>query len=63
MWSIATDRKLARSRLLKRYVASGIVLDEAAADHRITSTDFLNADDIEQNRLPAQEIIDGDVQL
>lgn len=63
LWFIAIDRKLARGRLIKRHVASGIVPDEAAADHRITSTDFLNANDIEQNRLPAQEIIDGNVQL
>lgn len=63
LWFIVTDRKLAHDRLMKRHVASGIVPDEAAANHRITSTDFLNADDIEQNRLPVQEIIDGNFQL
>jgi pantothenate kinase len=58
-WFIEVDRSIARSRLIKRHVASGIVPDAAAADHRITSTDFLNGDDIMENRLPVQELIFG----
>lgn len=58
-WFIDVDREIARGRLITRHVASGIVPDIAAAKHRIDSTDFLNADDILDNRLPAQEVIAG----
>ncbi|PYH95802.1 hypothetical protein BO71DRAFT_397762 [Aspergillus ellipticus CBS 707.79] len=58
-WFIDVDREVARGRLVKRHVASGIVPDVAAAEHRISSTDFLNADDILKNRLPVQEMIPG----
>ncbi|KAJ5151417.1 uncharacterized protein N7482_010669 [Penicillium canariense] len=58
-WFIEVDREIARTRLAKRHVASGIVPDIAAAEHRIDSTDFLNADDIMQNRLPIQELLPG----
>lgn len=57
LWFVDTDREVARQRLVKRHVASGIVPDEAAAKHRIESTDFLNADDIMKNRLPVDEYI------
>lgn len=59
IWFIDVDREIARARLIKRHVASGIVPDVAAAEHRIASTDFLNADDILQNRLPVQDVIPG----
>ncbi|KAJ5108661.1 hypothetical protein N7456_005336 [Penicillium angulare] len=59
LWFIDVDRVVARARLVKRHVASGIVPDILAAEHRISSTDFLNADDIMENRLPAQELIPG----
>lgn len=58
-WFIEIDREIARARLVKRHVASGIVPDVAAAEHRISSTDFLNADDIMENRLPVQELVLG----
>lgn len=58
-WFIHADREIARARLVKRHVSSGIVPDIAAAEHRISSTDFLNADDIIDNRLPVQEVIPG----
>lgn len=57
LWFVEVDREVARSRLVKRHVASGIVSNEEAAEHRISSTDFLNADDILANRLPVQENI------
>jgi hypothetical protein len=43
--------------IVARHVASGISPDAATADHRISSSDFLNADDILENRLPVQELI------
>lgn len=58
-WFIEIDREIARARLVKRHVASGIVPDAVAAEHRISSTDFLNADDIMDNRLPVQELVSG----
>jgi pantothenate kinase len=58
-WFIEVDREIARARLVKRHVASGIVPDVAAAEHRVSSTDFLNADDIIENRLPVQEMVPG----
>lgn len=58
-WFIDVDREVARSRLVKRHVASGIVPDAQAAEDRIRTTDFLNADDIMDNRLPVQEVLPG----
>lgn len=58
-WLVEVDREIARDRLVKRHVAPGIVPDDAAAEHRISSTDFLNADDIVGNRLVVQEVIAG----
>lgn len=58
-WFIHVDREIARARLVKCHVASGIVPDAATAEHRISSTDFLNADDIMDNRLPVQELLHG----
>lgn len=58
-WFVEVDREVARTRLVKRHIASGIVPDDVAAEHRISSTDFLNADDIVGNRLVVQEVIAG----
>lgn len=58
-WFVGVDREIARARLVKRHVTSGIVPDTAAAEHRILSTDFLNADDIVKNRLSIQEMVPG----
>ncbi|CAG8923562.1 unnamed protein product [Penicillium salamii] len=58
-WFIEVDRDIARSRLIKRHVAAGIVPDAAAAEHRIDTTDWLNADDIMENRLTVHELVPG----
>ncbi|RAK97955.1 P-loop containing nucleoside triphosphate hydrolase protein [Aspergillus ibericus CBS 121593] len=60
LWFIDVDREVARERLVKRHVLTGVTPDEASARHRIASTDFLNADDIVENQLPVQEIVRGD---
>ncbi|KAJ3546949.1 hypothetical protein NM208_g1749 [Fusarium decemcellulare] len=57
LWFLDVDSEVARARLIKRHVASGIVPDEEAAKHRVSSTDQLNADDILGNRLPVDEFI------
>ncbi|KAF4827472.1 putative uridine kinase [Colletotrichum tropicale] len=58
LWFLNIDPELSRARLVERHVASGIVPDRAAAEHRVISTDMLNADDIIQHRLPAHEYIE-----
>ncbi|KAF9871480.1 hypothetical protein CkaCkLH20_11127 [Colletotrichum karsti] len=58
LWFLNIDREVAWTRLVERHVASGIVPDRAAAEHRVSSTDMLNADDIINNRLPAHEYIE-----
>ncbi|TLS25146.1 hypothetical protein PpBr36_06829 [Pyricularia pennisetigena] len=55
IWFASVGREVARERLAKRHVEAGIVHDEEAARDRIRTTDFLNADDIEQNLLPVSE--------
>ncbi|KAI9736205.1 MAG: hypothetical protein M1834_001090 [Cirrosporium novae-zelandiae] len=61
LWFVTIDREIARQRLAKRHVISGIVPNLEAAHHRIKTTDFLNADDILQNGLKVDEEIRGDV--
>ncbi|KAL4868238.1 hypothetical protein BDV12DRAFT_186071 [Aspergillus spectabilis] len=58
-WFIDVDRRIAQARLVKRHVASGTVPAVAAAEHRISSPGFLNADAIMGNRLPVQELFPG----
>ena len=48
---VAVDRGLARGRLVKRHVASGICVDEASAWVRVQTTDELNAEDILAHRV------------
>ncbi|OJJ42114.1 hypothetical protein ASPZODRAFT_147740 [Penicilliopsis zonata CBS 506.65] len=55
LWFIHVDRELARDRLVQRHVLSGVTPDAPSARHRVDSTDFLNADDILDHRLPVQE--------
>ncbi|KAM5349017.1 hypothetical protein ACJ41O_008840 [Fusarium nematophilum] len=57
LWFLDVDREVAIARLVKRHVHSGIVSGVAAAEHRVASTDLLNADDILNNRLPVHEHI------
>ncbi|KAJ4030011.1 hypothetical protein NW761_011619 [Fusarium oxysporum] len=57
LWFINVDREIAKARLIKRHVASGIVRDTAAAECRVVGTDLLNADDILANRLFVNEYI------
>jgi pantothenate kinase len=47
----AVDRQIAKQRLVKRHVSSGICPDEATARHRVESTDDLNAEDILENQV------------
>ena len=48
---VVVDRSVARERLVKRHVASGICVDEASARVRVQTTDDLNAEDILTHRV------------
>lgn len=58
VWFVEADKGVARSRLIGRHVESGIVKDREAAEHRVDSTDLLNADDILGNRLAVDEVVE-----
>ena len=49
--SVGVDRRVAKERLVKRHVVSGICEDEASAVRRVESTDDLNAEDILANEV------------
>ena len=53
LWFIDVDREVARERLVKRHVLTGVTADDASARHRIASTEFL------ENRLSVQEVMQG----
>lgn len=57
VWFVDVDREVARERLARRHVASGICPDLERAHDRIRTTDFLNADDIVENTVEVQEVI------
>jgi hypothetical protein len=48
---VMVDRRVARERLVKRHVSSGICVDEASAIWRVEGTDDLNAEDILGHRV------------
>ena len=55
---VVVDRSVAKERLVKRYVASGICADEESARWRVESTDDLNAEDILGNRVEGVEEVE-----
>jgi pantothenate kinase len=57
LWFVEVDVDVARKRLVKRHVASGIAVDEAAADRRAMENDLVNGEEIVSHRLPVSEII------
>lgn len=48
---VVVDRRVARERLVKRHVSSGICGDEASARSMIETTDNLNAEDVLTHRV------------
>lgn len=51
LWFLQVDREIARKRIIKRHIESGISNDEEAAVYRADNNDFLNADYILENSI------------
>ena len=51
VWFVEVDEKLARQRLVKRHVKSGIVRDEGEARKRADEIDLVNGRDIIEHRV------------
>ena len=57
LWFVEVDFEVARRRLVKRHVASGIAKDEEEAGRRADENDLVNGREIVENRMPLQEVI------
>lgn len=57
LWFVDVKEAVARQRLIKRHVASGIAKDEADAAKRADENDLLNGKDIVEGRLEVHELI------
>lgn len=57
LWFVEVDEAVARKRLIKRHVKSGIAKDEEEAARRADENDLVNGREIVQGRLEVQEII------
>ncbi|GBC03460.1 hypothetical protein RclHR1_05130012 [Rhizophagus clarus] len=51
LWFLQVDREIARKRIIKRHIESGISNDEETAVYRVDNNDFLNADYILENSM------------
>jgi pantothenate kinase len=57
LWFVQVDEDVARQRLTKRHVASGIVEDEEAGRRRADESDLINGREIIEYRLDVDEVI------
>lgn len=57
LWFVNVDKEVARRRLIKRHVRSGIATNEEEADKRVRENDLVNGDEIIANKLPVTENI------
>ncbi|CAI2166006.1 1455_t:CDS:2 [Funneliformis geosporum] len=57
LWFLQIDREIARMRMIKRHIKSGIAKDEKSAAYRIESNDFVNADYILENSITPTKVI------
>ena len=57
LWFVEVDFQTARKRLIARHVLTGVTKDEEEANRRITENDLVNAQEIINDRLQAQETI------
>lgn len=57
LWFVEVDEDVARKRLAKRHVASGIVADEEGGLRRADENDLPNGREIVEGRLPVTEVI------
>ncbi|WPG98475.1 Hypothetical protein R9X50_00126600 [Acrodontium crateriforme] len=59
LWFVDVAHDVARQRLIKRHVASGIASDETEAARRADENDLVNGKEIIEGRLEVQEVIDS----
>lgn len=57
LWFVEVTEAVARQRLIRRHVASGIASDAAAAARRADENDLVNGREIVEGRLEVDEII------
>lgn len=57
LWFVDVAKDVARNRLIKRHVASGIAVNEEEAAKRADENDLINGEEILQGRLDVDEII------
>jgi pantothenate kinase len=57
LWFVEVDEAVARKRLIRRHVASGIAKDEEEAARRADENDLVNGREIVEGRLEVQEVI------
>jgi pantothenate kinase len=57
LWFVEVDEAVARKRLIKRHVKSGVAKDEDEAAKRADENDLVNGREIVRGRLEVQEII------
>lgn len=57
LWFVEIDFDLARKRLVRRHVRSGIAADEESAGRRADENDLVNGKEIVEGRLQVQEVV------
>ena len=57
LWFVEVDEDVARQRLTKRHVASGIAANEEEGRRRADENDLVNGHEIIRGRLPVTEVI------
>ena len=57
LWFVEVDEDVARRRLTKRHVASGIAANEEEGRRRADENDLVNGTEIMEGRLPVTEVI------
>lgn len=58
-WFVSVSFPVARARLVRRHVASGVAADEEAAARRADENDLPNGREIVQLLLPVDEVVDS----
>ena len=59
LWFVDVEEDVARQRLIKRHVASGIAADEEAGRRRADENDLVNGKEIIEGRLDVHEVINS----
>lgn len=57
LWFVEVEESVARKRLIRRHIKSGIAQDEEEAGNRADENDLVNGRDIIENRMEVDEVI------